>query len=102
MLVGKISQHYIFALLPLDSCHTTVYKLHIFCGKRQHFGSMNIQPSQKEIEYPQTHNLWITFAVDVQTSAISAFWAQRQKDIPYLSTQNHLSSPKNKKMHNIA
>ena len=77
MPVEKFRLPYIFALQMLDSCLRAVHTMHIFCQKRRNATCNPLLLDSFGGEYPQTHSLWITFAVDEENppkSALPDFW----------------------------
>ena len=87
--VGKLLQLYIFDFDALFSCQWKLHMMHIFWWLCSYWGNCCSRIFTKRDEYPQTHNLWITFAVDAQNPSISAFSFIAKTDIPCFSTWIH-------------
>jgi len=58
-----------------------MHTLHIFCCFCLLHIARGRQKSHRNPKYPQTHNLWITFAVECQTPPFSAHFGSRQNII---------------------
>ena len=85
--VEKIPFSYIFALPVADSCLPAMHTLHIFSPKGRDFGVMSVLLFRRILVYPQTHNLWITFPVDGQTSPKSRFFLLWRRVLHRFSTR---------------
>ena len=64
--VGKMLHLSIFDLRWSISCRAGLHMMHNFYAKGSFLAAERGSISPKMTEYPQTHKLWITFAVDAE------------------------------------